>query len=136
MSTEPFLGEIMIWTGNYAPRNWAFCNGQLMPIQQNCALFSILGTTYGGNGTYTFALPDFRGRIPVGAGQGPGLTGRYLGDMDGREMAPLGYTSAKPAAAGTGTVAIAPPIRTEPPFQALSFIIALSGIWPTRNWDD
>jgi microcystin-dependent protein len=70
---EPFLGEIMLFAGNFAPTGYAFCEGQLLPISQNTALFSILGTQYGGNGQTTFALPDLRGRAPVHAGQGPGL---------------------------------------------------------------
>ena len=67
------IGEIRMFAGNFAPRNWAFCAGQLLSISQNTALFSILGTTYGGNGQTTFGLPDLRGRVPVGAGTGPGL---------------------------------------------------------------
>ena len=68
--SQPFLGEIKIISWNFAPRGWAFCNGQFLPINQNQALFSILGTTYGGNGQTTFALPDFRGRAPIHVGQG------------------------------------------------------------------
>ncbi|MBE9180907.1 phage tail protein [Oculatella sp. LEGE 06141] len=68
--SEPFLGEIKIITFNYPPKGWAFCNGQLLPINQNQALFSLLGTTYGGNGTTTFALPDLRGRTPMHIGAG------------------------------------------------------------------
>lgn len=79
MASEPFLGEIMIFAGNFPPRGWAFCDGQLLPIVQNTALFSILGTTYGGNGQTTFALPDLRGRVPVHVGQGPGLSSVALG---------------------------------------------------------
>ncbi|MFN2533233.1 MAG: phage tail protein, partial [Pyrinomonadaceae bacterium] len=76
MST-PFLGEIKLISWNFAPQGWAFCNGQLLPINQNQALFSILGTTYGGNGQTTFALPDLRGRVPVGADNvGQGAAGR------------------------------------------------------------
>src|SRR6185503_20598925 len=67
--SEPFIGQIMLFAGNFAPRGWAFCNGQILPIAQNTALFSILGTTYGGNGQTTFALPDLRGRVPVSSGQ-------------------------------------------------------------------
>jgi microcystin-dependent protein len=74
MATDPFLGEIILFAGNFAPRNWAFCHGQLLPISQNTALFSILGTQYGGDGRTTFALPDLRGRVPIGTGQGPGLS--------------------------------------------------------------
>jgi microcystin-dependent protein len=82
---EPYIGEIVLFAGNYAPQGWAFCNGQLLSIAQNQALFSILGTTYGGNGQTTFALPDLRGRVPVQPGQGPGLTNRYLGESLGTE---------------------------------------------------
>ncbi|MHA1541609.1 MAG: tail fiber protein [Candidatus Hodarchaeales archaeon] len=84
-SAEPYLGEIVLFAGNFAPRGWAFCDGQLLPISQNTALFSILGTTYGGDGRTTFALPDLRGRVPVHAGTGPGLTPRPLGQKGGSE---------------------------------------------------
>ena len=83
--SEPFLGEIRMVGFNFAPRGWAFCQGQIMAIAQNSALFSLLGTTYGGNGTTTFALPDFRGRSPVGIGAGPGLTPIIQGEMAGTE---------------------------------------------------
>jgi microcystin-dependent protein len=86
---EPFLGEIRIFAGNFAPRSWAFCEGQLLSKSQNTALFNLIGTTYGGNGVTTFALPDLRGRIPVGPGQGPGLTDRPLGAADGTETVVL-----------------------------------------------
>ena len=82
---EAFLGEIRMFAGNFAPRGWALAQGQILPIAQNTALFSILGTTYGGNGQTTFALPDFRGRAPVGWGQGPGLSNRDLGEQGGTE---------------------------------------------------
>ncbi len=71
---DPFIGQIILFAGNYAPQGWAFCNGQLIPIQSNQALYALLGTTYGGNGTTTFGLPDLRGRAPIHFGQGPGLT--------------------------------------------------------------
>ena len=80
---EGTIGEIRMFAGTFAPRNWAFCNGQLLSIAQNTALFSILGTTYGGNGQTTFALPDFRGRSAVGTGQGPGLSSISLGEQAG-----------------------------------------------------
>jgi microcystin-dependent protein len=83
--SEPFLGQIMIFAGNFPPKNWAFCDGALMPIQQNTALFSILGTTYGGDGRVTFALPDLRGRVPIGMGPGPGLSPYQLGEKGGQE---------------------------------------------------
>src|SRR5512140_216933 len=88
MST-PFIGEIVMFAGNFAPRSWALCNGQLLPIAQNTALFSILGTTYGGDGRTTFALPDLRGRVPVHPGQGPGLSNYVLGEMAGTENTTL-----------------------------------------------
>ncbi|MCC5943029.1 MAG: phage tail protein [Balneolaceae bacterium] len=84
-SAEPFLGQMMLFAGNFAPRGWALCDGQLLPISQNTALFSILGTTYGGDGMSTFALPDLRGRVPLHSGQGPGLTNRSLGQAFGSE---------------------------------------------------
>ncbi len=83
MGTEGFIGEIRLFAGNFAPRNWAFCDGSIIPISQNTALFSILGTTYGGNGQTTFALPDLRGRSAVGFGQGPGLSAWDLGEVQG-----------------------------------------------------
>jgi len=87
--SEPFLGQIILFAGNFAPVGWAFCEGQLLPISQNAALFAILGTTYGGNGTTTFALPDLRGRFPIGPGQGPGLTNHILGETGGSETLTL-----------------------------------------------
>lgn len=81
----PFIGQITMFAGNFAPRSWAFCNGQIISIAQNTALFSILGTTYGGNGQTTFALPDLRGRVPIHTGQGPGLSSRDLGQAGGTE---------------------------------------------------
>jgi microcystin-dependent protein len=81
--TEPYIGEIMICSFAFAPKGWAMCNGQLLSISQNQALFSLLGTTYGGNGTTNFALPDLRGRVPIHFGQGPGLSNRALGEVGG-----------------------------------------------------
>ncbi|PYY80679.1 hypothetical protein DNK59_24105 [Pseudomonas sp. TKO26] len=76
--SEAFVGEIRMFAGNYAPEGWAFCNGALLPISNYEALYSLLGTLYGGNGATTFGLPDYRGRLPVGMGSGPGLTPRTL----------------------------------------------------------
>ncbi len=90
--SEPFIGQITIFAGNFAPRGWAFCDGQILSIAQNTALFSILGTTYGGNGQTTFALPDLRGRAPVSAGQGPGLSNYVLGQQGGSETTTLNIT--------------------------------------------
>lgn len=86
---EPFLAEIRLFAGTYAPRGWALCNGQLLPIAQNIALFSLIGTVYGGNGSTTFGLPDLRGRVPVHPGQGDGLTSRRLGDRGGKSQVAL-----------------------------------------------
>src|SRR5512139_1201847 len=80
---EAFIGSIVLFAGNFAPRGWALCQGQILSIAQNTALFSILGTTYGGNGQTTFALPDLRGRVAVGTGQGPGLPAINLGEVAG-----------------------------------------------------
>jgi microcystin-dependent protein len=86
---NPYIGEILLVPFNFAPHNWAFCNGQLLPIIQNQALFSLLGTQFGGNGTTNFALPDLRGRSPIGAGQGPGLTPYNVGETGGQETVTL-----------------------------------------------
>ena len=88
MST-PFIGEIRMFGGNFAPAGWAFCNGSLIPISQNDTLFNLIGTTYGGDGQTTFALPDLRGRVPLHQGQGPGLTGYIQGENGGTETATL-----------------------------------------------
>lgn len=87
--SEPFVGEIRMFAGNFAPRGWAFCDGQLLAVSQNDALFSLLGTIYGGDGRTTFGLPDMRGRIPIHAGSGPGLSTRRLGAKGGTEQETL-----------------------------------------------
>jgi len=87
--SEPFVGEIRMFAGNFAPRGWALCDGQLLAVSQNDALFSLLGTIYGGDGRTTFGLPDMRGRIPVHAGTGPGLSPRRLGAKFGAESVTL-----------------------------------------------
>src|SRR4051812_7800649 len=81
--SEPFIGEIRVVGFNFAPRGWAMCNGQLMSIAQNTALFSLLGTQFGGDGRVTFGLPDLRGRVPLGQGQGPGLPNYTIGELAG-----------------------------------------------------
>lgn len=86
---EPFLGEVRLFPYNFAPRGWMECEGQLLSISQNTALFALLGTTYGGDGITTFALPDLRGRAPIHAGTGPGLTPRVLGERGGTETVTL-----------------------------------------------
>lgn len=87
--SEPFIAEIRIFAGNFAPRGWAFCNGQLLPVSQNTALFSLIGTTYGGDGRTTTALPNLQGRAPMHPGRGPGLTSRRLGQRGGVESVTL-----------------------------------------------
>lgn len=167
--SEPFLGQIMIVPYNFAPRGWAFCAGQILPIAQNTALFSLLGTTYGGNGQTTFALPDLRGRVPLGAGQGPGLSNYTLGQVSGTEAETLiisqmpAHThsvkcssddadTAKPAdnffgnapsysttsdttmdAAVVGNTGGSQPHNNIQPYLTLNFVIALEGIFPSRN---
>lgn len=86
---DPFIAEIRIFPFNFAPKGWAWCDGQLLPISQNTALFSLLGTTYGGNGRTNFALPDLQGSAVMGPGQGPGLTDRFLGEQGGSETVTL-----------------------------------------------
>ncbi len=108
---DAMIAEVKLFAGNFAPRGWAFCEGQILPISQNTALFSILGTTYGGDGRTTFALPDLRGRVPVGAGTGPGLAPVKLG-----QKATTGE-SGKEALSSLG----------------MHYIIALQGIFPSRN---
>ena len=173
--SEPFLGEIRMFGGNFAPRGWALCNGQVLPIAQNTALFSILGTTFGGNGTTTFALPDLRGRVPVHQGQGPGLSNYTLGQQSGSESVtilqsqmpvhshsvscdPNGGGKTNPAGnfpgtvSGTATEKIyssagggsmntamignaggSQPVPNIQPVLCVTFIIALQGIFPSRN---
>src|SRR5579871_5553510 len=87
--SNPFVAEIRIFAGNFAPTGWALCNGQLMPISQNTALFSLLGTTYGGDGKSNFALPNLQGCAPMQAGQGPGLSLRDLGETGGEQTVTL-----------------------------------------------
>lgn len=86
---DPFIGEVKLFAGNFAPRGWMFCDGQLLPIAQNSALFSILGTTYGGDGRTTFALPDLRGRVPLGPRRGAGLSDYREGQKGGVEHVTL-----------------------------------------------
>lgn len=94
--SDCFMGEIQIFAGNFAPRGWALCNGQLLSIQQNTALYSLLGVTYGGDGRSTFALPNLQGRAPMQPGQGPGLTSHTLGEVGGSQNVTL-LTTQMPA---------------------------------------
>lgn len=178
--SQNFIGEIRMFGGNYAPRDWAFCNGQLLSIAQYSTLFALIGTTYGGDGQTTFALPDLRSRLAVGEGAGPALTPRQIGQVGGSETVTLsqaqmpahnhmvvattaagnltgpgstalvaspGGTSSTlyvvPGAVPITTVAMSPgSVGTEGgsqshdnhmPSLCVSFIIALSGIFPSRN---
>jgi microcystin-dependent protein len=96
MPIDPYIGTIMPFAGNFAPRNWSFCNGQLVSINTNQALFSLIGTFFGGDGRFNFALPDLRGRCAVGFGQGPFLTARNIGDRFGNESVALLATQIPP----------------------------------------
>ena len=89
LSADPFIGEVIMFAGNFAPRGWALCDGQLLSISQNTALFSLLGTTYGGDGRTTFGLPDLRGRVAIHPGNGPGLSNYKLGQKGGVESATM-----------------------------------------------
>lgn len=120
---EPFIGQIMMFGGNFAPRGWAFCDGQLLSIASNTALFSILGTTYGGDGRTTFALPDLRGRVAVHPGTGPGLSTRRLGQRTGTEYNVLSVLNL-PSHTHTAT------------FKPYSFPIAIPAVDDDANSDE
>jgi microcystin-dependent protein len=91
-AASPYIGQIMMVGFSFAPRNWAFCNGQLMAISENEVLFTLIGTTYGGDGQTTYALPDLRGRVPIGVGQGQGLGAYQFGQVGGQESPTLNVT--------------------------------------------
>lgn len=172
--SDAFVGEIRLFAGNFAPTGWAFCNGQLLPISQNTALFSILGTTYGGDGRSSFALPNLQARMPLGAGSGPGLTPRLLGEASGEAAHALSISELPPHTHAVQTAAAPDSAQPTPtsllarssdnaalyhaptnlvsmasaavqgngagwqhnnqsPALALSFIIALQGIFPPRS---
>lgn len=113
---DGYLGMIMGWAPNYAPRGWMFCHGQILPVQQFTALFSLLGTTYGGDGRTTFMLPDLRGRIPVGAGQGPGTRFYEQGASLGSETVALDvhHLPAHSHAASTQDLRVSFPASSNP----------------------
>jgi microcystin-dependent protein len=126
---DQFISEIRIFAGNFAPTGWALCDGQLLPISQNTALFSLLGTTYGGDGKTTFALPNLQGSAPMAAGQGPGLSFRSLGESGGEQTVTLlqtqlpAHSHAAQAASsggvpGPGNAVWASAIRGQPPAYA------------------
>ena len=170
---QPFIGEVQWFAGNFAPRGWALCDGQLLSISSNQALFSILGTIYGGDGRTTFGLPDVRGRVMIHEGTGPGLSPRSLGSRSGTETETLtanqmpNHTHTLNASGGSATAVVpngnvlASPGRTRlydsgaanvnmsassitstggnqshnnmQPYNTLNCIIALQGIFPSRN---
>lgn len=180
---DPLLAMIFAFASNFAPQGFLFCSGQLLAISSNTAVFSLLGTTYGGNGTTSFALPDLRGRVPIGQGQGPGLSNYVLGQASGTENTSIlinnlpAHTHSLNVNNATGTTGIpgtttylskgpvtgsgpaaqvgeiytttAPnttlspnaigltgsstPINNIQPYVAISYIIAMNGIFPTRN---
>ncbi len=137
-SQEAMIGEIKMFAGNFAPRGWAFCEGQLLPISQNTALFSILGTTYGGDGRTTFGLPDLRGRAPIHPGTGPGLSTFRLGQKGGAETLALmvvGVSDRSKDKVGVvgQSVSSTVPINKRDPYIAINYIIALYGTYPSRN---
>jgi microcystin-dependent protein len=113
---DPFVAEIRIFPFNFAPKGWAWCDGQLLPLSQNTALFSLLGTTYGGNGKSNFALPDLQGRAPMHPGQGPGLSLHDLGETGGSETVSL-LESEIPAHAHAFTISVAEALQNDPTGQ-------------------
>ena len=173
--SDQFVAEIRIFTGNFAPRGWAMCNGQLLPIAQNTALFSLIGTFYGGNGVSNFQLPNLQGCVPIGAGSAPGLSPYNIGETGGSPTVTLilnempshphsfsadpaakresgSVVNNSPAAASGGTFfystaapnvsmnpqMLTPTGQTQPhdnmqPYLAVTFCIALTGIFPSRN---
>jgi microcystin-dependent protein len=174
--SEPFVAEIRIFAGNFAPRGWAYCDGQLLPISQHTALFSLIGTTYGGDGRTTTALPNLKGRAPMHPGHGPGLTDRRLGQKGGVESVTLTTNNMPPhdhsmqASTGPASTFIADSTssvsrsaggfsykgtgsestlhestlsdygassaqghKNMQPFLTLGFIIALIGLYPSRD---
>ncbi|MES2683720.1 MAG: tail fiber protein [Pseudomonadota bacterium] len=136
MPSEPFLGSIIPVGFNFAPRGYAFCQGQTMSIAQNTALFSLLGTTYGGNGQTTFALPDLRDVVPAHTGQGPGLSPLSLGERSTRVLAngngSASVAVARDMLASSSSASVAAPLDDEPQL-AINYVIALQGVFPARN---
>lgn len=160
---EGTIGEIRLFAGNFAPRDWEFCQGQLLSIASNPALFSVIGTTYGGNGSTTFGLPDLQGRVPVGVGRGHGLTNRVLGEQIGAETHTLnrsqipthahtlttsgqvgsvsdsGQTIAAGSSEGSlGKATTSPeggsqPHNNMPPSLGLNYVICVQGVYPSRS---
>jgi microcystin-dependent protein len=132
---EPYLGEIRMVGFNFAAQGWATANGQTLPVSQNTALFALLGTTFGGNGTTTFQLPNVQSRMPMSMGTGVNLASRPLGQMAGTENA--AFASAQiPSAPVAPIQALSSPLSptsSVSPFLVVNFLIALQGIFPSRN---
>lgn len=128
---DPFVAEIRIFPFNFAPKGWAWCDGQLMPLSQNTALFSLLGTTYGGNGKSNFALPDLQGRAPMHPGQGPGLSLHDLGETGGSETVTL-LESEIPAHSHSHTVSQADALVGNPTGQLFATGIGI-GMYAAAN---
>ncbi len=127
------LAEVKLFAGNFAPRNWAFTNGQIISINQNQSLYSLLGTTYGGDGRTTFALPDLRGRTPIGVGQGSGLSNRQLGEKTGSETVTAPSTGIQ-TQSGTDPVDYGGvPENNMQPSLGMNYIICLQGLFPSRS---
>jgi microcystin-dependent protein len=133
--SSPYLSEIRIVTWNFAARGWAFTNGQTLPINQNQALFSLLGTTYGGNGTTNFLLPNLQSRVPMHTGQGSGLSARTQGAFGGIEgiTSQTTHIPQSPVSPTTAYIGSQGRFATISPFIVLNFLIALQGIFPSRN---
>jgi microcystin-dependent protein len=139
--SEPYIGEIRLFAGNFAPVGWAFCDGQLLAVSQNDALFSLLGTVYGGDGQTTFGLPDLRGRAPLHAGQGPGQPDYTLGASGGTDSSAAATTAsatsdvtiARGIASNVSGTQVAAASGGRHPTIALHFIIALFGIYPSST---
>lgn len=127
---DPFVAEIRIFPFNFAPKGWAWCDGQLLPLSQNTALFSLLGTTYGGNGKSNFALPDLQGRAPMHPGQGPGLSLHDLGETGGSETVSL-LESEIPAHSHTLNASLSDGLFTQPLNQLFSQGVGVN-IWGTN----
>lgn len=123
------MGTVTTFAGNFAPVNWALCNGQLLAINSNQALFSLLGTNYGGDGRSSFGLPDLRGRAIIHAGSGPGLSTKTLGQRGGYETSSAGG-SGDFQTDGTGTKS---GVNNMQPYTAINYIICINGIYPSRN---
>jgi microcystin-dependent protein len=140
---EPFIGEISWFAGSWAPRLWAFCDGQLLSIADYTTLFAVIECTYGGDCITTFALPDLRGRVPVHVRRGPGLSHRYLGEKGGYEhgsVTDVVTVRVEPADEDSQTavsvISSDSQLRhnTMQPYLGINCIIALEGIWPSRDW--